>query len=251
MDISIWIALGLFILGIATFSFSTISGGGGALMMIPVVNALMGTAATAPLINLGTFLGRPIRLMLFWKYINWKIVGLYVPTALLGSFLAAYFFKKVNLDWVQLLVALFLISTLFQYKFGKKEQSFKVQLWYFIPLGFLVSGIGTLTGGMGPVLNPFLINLGITKERLIATKTMNSFLTGMAQISSYSFFGLLNKELWMYGIALGLGAGLGSFIGKKYLKKSSEKQFLKWAMYVMTLVGIVMLIQLARTYFSI
>lgn len=85
--------------------------------------------------------------------------------------------------------------------------------WYFIPLGSSVSILGTIIGALGPVLNPFYLNSGLDKEDLIATKTANSFFRGIAQ-SSYSFFGLLDKELWVYGIFLGLGATAGNIIGK-------------------------------------
>jgi uncharacterized membrane protein YfcA len=242
-DIDFLLLLVLFIAGAITFSISTISGGGGALMLIPLLNLLVGTTKTAPIINLGAFISRPTRIIIFWKNIIWKVFWYYVPSAMLGAFLAAWFFSEIKIAWLQIIIALFLISTFFQYRFGKKERSFKVLLWYFIPLGFIVSIIGTFTGGMGPVLNPFYLNAGITKEALVGTKAANSFFLGLAQISSYTFFGLLTAELWIYGISLGIGATAGNLIGKKILSKMSSLTFRKLVISIMVISGVLLLIK--------
>lgn len=233
----------LFVLGAAAFSLSTISGGGGAMMQIPILNALIGTAQTAPVLNLGAFISRPSRIIIFWKDIHWKVFWYFVPSAIVGALIAAWLFSKVTLGWVQLIVGIFLISTVFQYRFGKKSSSFKVHLWYFIPLGLFVSIIGTFTGGMGPVLNPFLLNAGIDKESLVGTKAAQSFFLGLSQISGYTYFGLLNKELVVLGIALGLGATVGNLIGKRLLKKMSSENFRKWVLAVMVISGILLVIK--------
>lgn len=233
----------LFLAGVLSFSISTISGGGGALMLIPLLNFIVGTTKTAPIINLGALISRPSRIIIFWNNIVWKVFWYYVPSAMLGAVIAAYFFSEMKINWLQIIVALFLISTFFQYRFGKKKSSFPVKLWHFIPLGFLVSIVGTFTGGMGPVLNPFYLNAGITKEELVGTKAANSFFLGIAQISSYTFFGLLTAELWIYGIALGIGATFGNLIGKQLLTKMSSLLFRKLVIIIMVISGILLLIK--------
>lgn len=242
-EIPLYLILGLFVLGTSTFTLSTISGGGGAMMQIPILNFLIGTPQTAPVINLGALISRPARIALFWKYINWKVFWYFVPSAIIGALLAAWLFSEVKIYWIQIVVALFLISTFFQYRFGKKQSSFPVKLWYFIPLGFFISIVGTFTGGMGPILNPFLLNIGIEKEELVATKAAQSLFLGLSQISGYTYFGLLSKELWIYGIALGLGASLGNFFGKLLLKRMTKLAFRRWVIAIMVLSGIVLLIK--------
>lgn len=232
------VALLLFVLGIAAFVFSTVAGGGGALLLVPFLNYSIGTAHTAPVLNFGTFLSRPSRLIIFWKAIYWRLCWYYVPPALLGAWLGAWFFEEASLKELQIVVGLFLISTVFQYRFGKKERSFEVKDWYFIPLGLGVSLLGTIIGALGPVLNPFYLNVGLDKERLIATKTANSFFMGVAQLSSYSFFGLLQNEYWLYGLILGLGATLGNIIGKQFLRKMNSKTFRRLLLLLMFISGL-------------
>lgn len=236
-SIPVWHLASLFAMGVIAFIISTISGGGGALILIPATSAVIGAPAAPPVINLGTFISRPSRMILFWHDIDWGLIKYYVPSAIIGAWLAGLLFSQLNASWIQLLVGLFLISTLFQYRFGKIDKTFNMPKVGFVPLGFIVAFISTIVGGLGPVLNPFYMNSGLQKEDLIATKTANSFFVGIAQIGSYAFFGVLTAKLWIYGLALGLGAVLGNYIGKHFLAGMSIKQFRLLLLILMTVSG--------------
>lgn len=240
----------LILMGIAAFVFSTISGGGGALLLVPALNWAIGVNHTAPVLNLGTAIGRPSRLIIFWKYINWKVCLYYAPAAIVGAWLGAWIFQNFQIAWLQIIVGLFLISTIWQYQFGKKEKSFEVHYWFFIPLGMIISILGTIIGALGPILNPFYLNLGLEKEELIATKTANSFLMGLSQVGGYAFFGSLYGQYWLYGIALGAGAILGNLIGKKFLSKMKNVTFRKLMIGVMVVSGIVLIWKQLEILFS-
>ena len=238
----------IFVLGIAAFILSTISGGGGALVLVPVLNWLIGVSNTAPVLNLGSFLGRPARLIIFWKHIQWRVCLYYAPAAIVGAGVGSWLFSSFRIEWLQVVVGLFLISTVWQFRFGKKKKSFDVQLWHFAPIGLLVSVLGTIIGALGPVLNPFYLNYGLEKEELIATKTANSFLMGISQISSYAFFGLLHNQLWIYGIALGLGATIGNVVGKRFLSTMKSTTFRKWLIVLMMVSGVLLIYGVLRQY---
>ena len=231
----------LFICGIIAYIVSTLSGGGGALILLPIVGFYLSPSVVAPVVNLGNMIGRPARLILFWKDIQWKLVAFFVPSALLGAVVGAFIFVQLESNWIQLLLGMFLISTAFQFRFGKKKTSFSMKMWYFIPLGFVVTLISTLFGATGAVLNPFYLNMGLVKEKLIATKTANSFFAGFAQLGSYTFLGVFHGELWGYGILIGLGAIIGNIFGKRLLSKMSDESFRKLVVFIMTLSGVVML----------
>ncbi|MBT6438166.1 MAG: sulfite exporter TauE/SafE family protein [Flavobacteriales bacterium] len=231
----------LFVTGTISFAISTVGGGGGSLMNVPIVNLLVGVPATAPIINLGALIGRPARLILFWKDINWKIVLYSTPASMIGAVIGGYLFVNIELQWLQIFIGLFLVSTIFQYRFGKKSKSFKMTHIGFIPLGFTVAVLGTIIGAMGPVLNPFYLNAGIEKEEMIATKAANSFFTGVMQIGTYSYLGSLMGDRWAYGLAMGIGATVGNIIGKALLKRTSKKDFRIYVMVIMVISGIVMI----------
>ncbi|WP_127844740.1 sulfite exporter TauE/SafE family protein [Psychroflexus aestuariivivens] len=248
-DVELNVSILLFVLGIAAFLISTISGGGGALVLVPFLNWMIGVSNTAPVLNLGTFIGRPARLVIFWKHISWKVCLYYAPAAISGAWLGAWFFNNLKIEWLQIFIGVFLVSTIWQYKFGNKKSSFKVKLWHFIPLGLLISTLGTIIGALGPVLNPFYLNLGLDKEKLIATKTANSFLMGISQIGSYTFFGLLSDQFWIYGIVLGIGATIGNIIGKKFLSQMKSKTFLRFVIAIMVISGVLLVFDQIQKFF--
>ncbi len=239
----VWLICLFFLAGLVTFTLTTLTGGGGGLILVPIVNYLAGSGIAAPILNTGNLIGRPIRLIIYWKDINWKASVYYVPAALFGSFLGAYLFSSLEIDWLQIIIGLFLMSTVWQFSWGKKKKSFPMEYYHLFPLGFLISILGTIIGGLGPVLNPFYLNLGISKESLIATKTANSFFMGLAQIGSYAYFGLMSMDIVYPAIALGLGISAGSYIGKVLLKKISDQSFRKWVILFMVISGVLMLVQ--------
>lgn len=238
-----WYLAGLFTAGIITFIIATIAGGGGALLLIPFTSWMLGTSFAAPVINLGTFISSPTRLYLFWNDVDWSLVMYYVPSAIIGVWLAASSFNNLELGWIQLLVGIFLVSTIFQYQFGKVDKTFDMPKIGFIPLGFIIGFISTLVGGLGPVLNPFYMNAGLQKENLIATKIANSFLVGIVQIGSYTFFGILTAQIWIYGLVVGAGAILGTIIGKYFLKGMSIRQFRIMVIIIMVVSGLIMIVR--------
>jgi hypothetical protein len=173
-----------------------------------------------------------------------------VIAAIPATLAAGYFFTSVRVEFLKIFIGLFLVSTLFQYRFGKKASSFSVKRSVFAWLGVGVPFISTLVGGMGPVLNPFYLNYGLTKESLIATKTANSFFVGIIQIGTYSFFGLLQGDLWWFGLALGLGASVGNYLGKKLLSRMKDSSFRIWVVIFMVISGALLIYRGLASFFD-
>ncbi|HET7275871.1 MAG TPA: sulfite exporter TauE/SafE family protein [Longimicrobiaceae bacterium] len=233
----IWLALA----GFVAWTVSTLAGGGGALLLVPAVSYLIGTRAVAPVVTLTAMLGSPARIYLFWEHIDWKIVRWYLPGAVVGALAGAWIFSTTQAEWLQIIVGLFLISTVWQYRFGKREQSFEVRLWYFLPAGLTVSFFSGLIGATGPVLNPLYLNYGAIKEEMIATKSVSSFVMHLIKIGTYTALGALSGSYLLFGLAAGLAAVAANWVGKRWLKKLTEERFRQLVIAVMVVSGISML----------
>lgn len=99
---------------------------------------------------------------------------------MLGAILGAFVFTQTQLQWLQILLGLFMVSSIFSFGLEKKEQSFQVQGWFFLPAGFVYAFLSGLIGSIGPVLNPFYLNYGLVKEKMIGTKSAHVLVVHVA-----------------------------------------------------------------------
>ncbi|MEA5479711.1 sulfite exporter TauE/SafE family protein [Pseudanabaena galeata UHCC 0370] len=101
---------------------STLAGGGSPFVLIPLVNLLMGAASVPPVITIGMFFGNAHRVFLFWREIDWELTAWYAPGAIAGAVLGAYTFTQIHLDWLQIIIAIFLIVSAFLFELEKNPE---------------------------------------------------------------------------------------------------------------------------------
>jgi len=231
----------LFLLGLIAHLISTLSGGGGSLIVVSAISMLLGPENAPPVANTSSLLGQPGRLLLLWKHIDWDVVRHYVPFAIMGVVMGAWTFSKIRTKWLGLLMGMFLISTVLQYDFGDRERSFPMKLEWFAPVGFFNEFLNTVFGATGPTSNPFYLNYGLQKERFIATETFNSFAAGIFQVLNYWYFGNLESSAIPASVAVGSGGFVGNMIGSYLLGSISPVLFRRLAIAAMFASGSYML----------
>lgn len=203
---------------------STIAGGGSPFMLIPVLNHMLGAASVPPAITIGMFLGNVHRIMLFWRDIDWKLTLWYMPGAIIGAILGAYTFTQLHLDWLQLLIGVFLVISVFGFGLEQKETIVKIKAWYILPAGFLKAFVSGLIGATGPVLNPFYLSYGLVKEQLIATKAAHVVIIHLVKILTYTAFGVISAQEVGAGLVIGLVAIPANLVGKYILNNHMNPQ---------------------------
>lgn len=233
--------LGIAVAGFLSWLISTVAGGGGEFIFILAVTYLLGAQAVAPVVTLGNLLAVPSRVLLFRHHIDWRIVRWFIAGAIPGGLAGAWLFTRTEAEWLQLIIALFLISAPFQYRFGEREKSFPVRLWHFLPAGLVVAFFSGLIGGTGPVLNPLYLNYGSEKEEMIGTKSFNSLIMHLTKIATYTTLGALRPEYLLYGMTVGVVAVAANWIGKHWLERISAKRFRQIVVWMMVVSGAFMI----------
>lgn len=232
--------------GYVAWLIGTLSGGGGAMLLIPVLTWIVGPRAVAPVIAMATLIDAPVRVRLFWQHIRWEVVRWYLPGAIAGAILGGYVFANTEAPWLKVLAGLFLVSTVFQYGFGARERSFRMRLWAFTPIGFVVALVSGIIGEAGPVLNPFYLNYGVQKEAMIGTKSVNSVGMQTTKLASYFAFGAMFAEFLLYGLVVGAAAAAASWTGRKLLGRMGGRRFRQIVIGLMVFTGCVLLWQERR-----
>ena len=234
----------LLILGLVSFvgwSISMLSGGGSTLVLIPLVNLLFGAQAVAPVVSIGILVSNAQRTLVFWRKIDWPVVGWYSAGAIAGALLGAYAFTQINLSWLQIIIGLALLLMGGNYWLGRQEQSFTVKTWQFLPMGFLNAFGSGLIGSTGPIMNPAYLNYGLVKEEMIATKAVTGTFVHIIKIASYSALGALSFPYLIYGLIIGFVAIPANWLGQLVLRKMSNEQFQQVVWMFVGLSGFMML----------
>ncbi|MCH7399385.1 sulfite exporter TauE/SafE family protein [Belliella sp. DSM 107340] len=222
------------------FILSTLTGGGASLLLMPLVAVVVGVKAVAPVMAISIGMSSTSKVALFWKDIDWKLFAWLFPSTIIGSVLGAMLFASMSSDYLQILIGLLLVSTVFQFK-KKKQPRFKIKAWHFAPMGLVVAFLSGLIGGVGPLMNSAYLNYGISKESLLGTRAANAILLHTTKIISYAYYGYVTGEVLKFGVLIGVTSMVAVYFGKLILAKISDNFFRQIVVASMVLSGILML----------
>ncbi|MFD2034716.1 sulfite exporter TauE/SafE family protein [Belliella marina] len=232
----ILVIIGAFVI----FILSTLTGGGASLLLMPLVAIVVGVKAVAPVMAISIGMSSTSKVALFWKHIDWTLFAWLFPSTIVGSILGASLFASMSSDYLQILIGLLLVSTIFQFK-QKKKSSFKIKAWHFAPMGLVVAFLSGLIGGVGPLMNSAYLNYGISKESLLGTRSANAILLHATKIISYAYYGYVTGEVMKFGIIIGVTSMVAVYFGKLILAKISDNFFRQIVVASMVLSGVLML----------
>ena len=234
--------LALFCAGFLSWAISTLAAGGGSLLIVAAISFIIGGQMIAPVITLTSLMASPARMILLWDQIDWRLVRWYRPGAASGAASGAavggWAFSRAGAQWIELALALFLLSTLWQYRFGERERSFTMRLPWFVPVSFISGLISAMVGASGLLANPFYLNYGLVKEAMLATRAVNSLAIQVVKLISYGMFGMLTWPVVRHGLAAGTGAVVAIWLAHHWLQLLSSQRFRQLAVVVMVLGGL-------------
>ena len=235
----------LFFGTIFAFWLSAICGGGASLILIPILNLLLPASVVPFSLTIGTFTSSVSRIAVFKKHINWKIFFWFVPFSIPAVLIGAYLIKYINPNYLQLIVAFFLIANVPQLfkKVKNDETDEKASPKYVLAIiGFLAGFISGITGAIGLLFNRFYLKFGLKKEEIVATRAANEVFLHLIKLVIYISLGLYsNLALWL-GLTIAVATIISSYTVKYILPYLSENLFRKIGYGAMVVAGITLLI---------
>ncbi len=230
---------------IFAFWISAICGGGASLILIPILNLLLPSSVVPFSLTIGTFTSSVSRIAVFKKHINWKIFFWFVPFSIPAVLLGAFLIKYVNPNYLQLVVALFLLANLPQlFKTQKTEEKEEKPYPKFLLalIGFSAGFVSGITGAIGLLFNRFYLKFGLKKEEIVATRAANEVFLHLIKLVIYISLGLYsNMALWL-GLTIAVATIISSYTVKYILPYLSENLFRKIGYGAMVLSGIILMI---------
>lgn len=229
---------------ILAFWISAICGGGASLILIPILNLLLPTSLVPFSLTIGTFTSSASRIAVFKKHINWKIFLWFVPFSIPAVLLGAFLIKYVNPNYLQMVVAFFLIANLpqlFTSKNKKEETEKEYPKSALALIGFSAGFISGITGAVGLLFNRFYLKFGLKKEEIVATRAANEVFLHLIKLIIYISLGLYSQTALWLGISIAVAAIVSSYTVKYILPHLSENLFKKIGYGAMVISGITLL----------
>ena len=236
----------LFLAGFAAWTISTFAAGGGSLLLVAAASVLLRGHAVAPVVTCASLLAGAGRIALFRRHVDWRVAAWYLPGASAGALVGGWIFAHLSGELVKLCVALFLISTVWQFRFGERARSFRMRLAWFVPVSFASGMTSAIVGASGVLANPFYLNYGMVKERMLATRAVNSIVIQLAKLAAYAAFGVLDADLVAHGLAAGAGAVLAVWVTRPWLHRLPSRRFRQLAVLAMFASGVLLLLPMLR-----
>ncbi|WMJ73826.1 sulfite exporter TauE/SafE family protein [Cytophagaceae bacterium ABcell3] len=236
--------LNIFLLVIGSFIvfvLSTISGGGASLLLMPLIALTVGVKSVAPIMTLGIAMSSSSKVYFFWQNIDWNLFKWLFPSTIIGSVLGAMMFAYLSSEYLQIIIGVFLVSTIFQLRKKEGPTKSRIKTWHFVPMGFGISFLSGLIGGVGPLMNSAYLSYGMSKESMIGTRAANAVVLHITKIISYAWLGYVTQEVLLFGLLIGASATFATYTGKVILKKISDLFFKKVVVITMVVSGAIML----------
>lgn len=235
---------------LVTSFISGIFGMAGGIILMAVLVALV-SVATAMIIHGGIqMFANGYRAFLLRDAIDWRVFGHYCIGAAAG--IAALFFVSWTPDKRALYLLLGLTPMLVWLPKERLHLDIK-RREHAIAAGFGVQGLNTLAGVAGPMLDLFFVQADMTRQQIVATKSVTQALSHFVKIVFWSVPIVTAAgwsappPWWLFAAAIPLSM-LGTTLGKRVLERMNDIDFRKWMKGLVTAIGVVLLMRAAGLY---
>jgi uncharacterized membrane protein YfcA len=217
----------LLVLFSASFIAATISGAagfGGALVLVPILNHIVGIKAAIPILTIGQVFGNASRVW-FGRYeLKWKPIIFFLLSAIPLAVLGSYLFTDIESSKIKMGIGILLIA----FVVYRRTKNPKIAMGEkaMVIGGALTGFLSGLAGSAGPLGAAFFLQLNLPPSAYIASEAFTALSMHLTKIVVYKKYALIGNTELYYGIFIGIAMIGGSWAGKKITQNLSRKKFL-------------------------
>ena len=207
-----------------TSALTTSTGVGGGSLLLALMLQFMTPGAAIPIHGAMQTVANGWRIWLLRENMLWPIIlrfGIPMP---IGIAAGLWLFQEMPKEWVQMLIGGFILFTLLtqSVKFmGQRE----LPLWAFAPAGVVVGVLNIVVGVVGPVLTTLLVGRVSTRQNIVSTTAVFSFLGHFMKVVGFAVVGFGFAEYAWAMAAMVPSIVLGTYAGRHLLGKISDAFF--------------------------
>ena len=193
----------------------------GGVLMAAVLSHVVGIKVAIPVMTCALLFSHASRVLIYRLDIDWPTTGRVLlfglPTIVLGAFV----FTLLSPSVIALIFALFLIASFPIKAWGRKHN---------LTTGpKLLAGASAVWGmlagnviGPGFFLAPFLLGTGMNRLTFVGTLAVIVLVMNATKLAVFGATDLMNSELLMLGVAIGLITIPGNLLGRAVLRRMRD-----------------------------
>lgn len=216
----------LVILFFAALIAATISGAagfGGALVLLPIVTAIVGVKAAIPILTIGQIFGNASRVWFGRKELRWKPILFFLVAAIPFTIFGSYLFVRIKSENIKIGIGVLLILIVIYRRIQNKNIALGNK-------GMMLGGgltgfLSGIAGSAGPLGAAFFFSCNLTAAGYIASEAFTALSMHLTKTLVYNKFSLVGQSELLYGVFIGIAMIIGSWVGKKIITKLSPKAF--------------------------
>lgn len=219
LDATILICIAIFIASI----ISSATGMAGGVLMFASMNQAIALQPLIAIHGMVQAFSNGVRCWLLRPQILWRMCLPFAIGALIGTSITAYFLIRYISEGNALAVLLILIIyTLFK---PKKLPELRLSNNQFFGVGILTGSLGIIAGAIDPLLGAFFVRNDLSKEQVVATKSMMQLSAHLIKIPAAIFIGFSVVDNINIIVLFSFVAMLGTQVGVYMLKRISNNVF--------------------------
>lgn len=232
------VELGLSLIAFFTSLLTAITGVGGGMILIAVMAGAVPAAALVPVHAVIQLASNVSRAGFAWRHIRWEYMTAFVVGSIIAGALGSQFIRLINLDYITLLVAGFILLSVWLPSWITVLLSERSEMF---SIGVVQTGLGTLGGITGPLANASLMRLGCLRDQVVTTVAAQMSVTHLIKITAFILLGVSIWPWWPLMTGMSVGVILGSWVGTHSRARLDEQMFKRVVNLLLTVLALRMI----------
>jgi uncharacterized membrane protein YfcA len=213
----------LLLVAVALFTsmLTAIFGLGGGMILIALMPGLLPASAIIPVHAAVQLSSNISRAAFAYRDIHWEFAVSFTIGAVLGGLLAGQVAQSINLDYIPLFIAAFILFNVWgpglEFRKGHKGE--------FVSIGFLQTGLGVLVGATSPLGQSTLLRKGIDRDALVVTSAIFMSISHAIKVIVFLAIGFSFAQYWRLCLGMIIAMVLGSYVGTHMRHRVPNERF--------------------------
>ncbi len=222
-----------------TSLFTASFGAGGGVMLLGVMAQVLPPQVIIPLHGVAQLGSNAGRAAMSWRHIDWRLIGLFLPGALVGALIGQLVLKALDPSLMYLSIALFILFLCW----GPKLPKLALGKLGTMVAGALTTFLTLFVGATGPLVAAFIKQVFVDRFRTVATFATAMSLQHVLKVAVFEQAGF-PIGAWLPLLAcMVISGAIGTWFGLKVLKKMPDKHFHRIFDVILTILAARLIIQ--------